>query len=276
MVPFLLALQFLTIIPVKIKDTSDSQIAQSMAYFPVIGLLLGLILTQGARFLYFLNFREPFVNIILVVSLVILTGGLHLDGLADTADAFLSRKNKDQMLKILRDSHIGVMGVLSIICILFLKISFLSSLAPSLRNISLLSACILSRWSLVFSMFLFPYAREEGKAKIFIRGMNLKIFILATTAALILITVSWGLQGLFILGIIAACAYLMNKFIKNKIGGITGDTLGASCELNELIVFTICFTSALFNSGYKGIDNTSCEIFSVTFNFFLLAFITFL
>ncbi len=66
-------------------------------------------------------------------------------------------------------------------------------------------------------------------------------FILATTAALILITVSWGLQGLFILGIIAACAYLMNKFIKNKIGGITGDTLGASCELNELIVLFSIF-----------------------------------
>ncbi|TRZ50353.1 adenosylcobinamide-GDP ribazoletransferase, partial [bacterium] len=183
----------------------------------------------------FLNF-EPFIsNTILIVLLIIFTGGLHLDGLADTADAFLSRKTKEEMLKIMHDSHIGAMGVLSLICILLLKIAFLSSISPALKTIGLLLMCTLSRWTLVFSMFLFPYARNEGKAKVFAEGVNFKIFISATIITLTSTLIIWRLKGLFVFGIIAMSTYIISKFINNKIGGITGDTLGAINELTEVI-----------------------------------------
>lgn len=238
MTPFLLALQFLTVIPLKIKDVKEDKLSKAMIYFPLAGLLLSLILVGINYLSLFLNFAQITSNIILVVSLVILTGGLHLDGLSDTADAIFSRKNKEEMLEIMRDSHIGVMGVLSLISILLLKIGFLSSISISAKTIALILMCVLSRWSLVFSMYLFPYARQEGKAGVFMRGINLKIFILASFFTLACVITAWKIKGLFIWGIVALSAYIIGKYINHKIDGITGDTLGAICELNELFTLS--------------------------------------
>lgn len=236
----LIALQFLTIIPVKIKDIHKPR-PHSLIYFPIIGLLLGLILIVVSKLLTIFGFQQFIVNVILVILLIILTGGIHLDGLADTCDAFLSRKTKDEMLKIMQEPHIGVMGVLSIISILFLKIAFLSSVNLILKHTALLLMCILSRWSLVLAMFLFPYARKEGKAKIFIQGITFKIFSLATIIGVILAVLIWQIKGIIIVLITGAIAYLIGKFINRKLNGITGDTLGAMNELIEVIVlFSIC------------------------------------
>jgi adenosylcobinamide-GDP ribazoletransferase len=183
-----------------------------------------------------LNFEEFIANIILVISLIVLTGGIHLDGLSDTFDALPSRKDKEGILQIMRDPHIGVMGAISIISVILLKIAFLSSIIPSLKSVSLLLMCTLSRWSLVFSMFLFPYARQDGKAKVFIQGINLRIFSFSTLAALVFVFIVWKINGLLIMGIVAISAYLINKFINKKIGGITGDTLGAVNEIAEIVV----------------------------------------
>lgn len=233
---FLLALQFLTTIPLKVKYVDEKKLANSLIYFPVVGLLLGLILVGLNQLLFILNFKEFISGIILVISLIIITGGIHLDGLSDTFDALLSEKDKDKMLEIMRDPHIGVMGALSIIGVLLLKISFLSSIPSSLKPVSLVLMCLLSRWALVFSMFLFPYARQDGKAKIFMQNINFKIFSLATIITLVFIVLAWRLNGLLIFAIVAICAYVMGRFIKGKINGITGDTLGAINELVEIIV----------------------------------------
>ena len=238
------ALQFLTIIPVKIKHVQEKQIARALIYFPIIGLFLGLILLVFERMLYILNFGQFSINTILVVLLIILTGGIHLDGLSDTVDALSSRKNKEEMLKIMRDSHIGVMGVLSLISIILLKISFLSSLNTVLRPTALLIMCILSRWSMVLAIFSFAYAREEGKAKVFFQGINLKIFLLSTLITMGCVMFIWKLKGLAILGIILLSTYLIAKSLKNKIGGLSGDTLGAINELNEVIILCVMTITA--------------------------------
>jgi len=232
---FLLALQFLTIIPIKIKSADDEEIAGSLIYFPIAGLFIGLALAGINGLLGLLNFPRLATDAVLIVSLIAITGGMHLDGLADTCDALLSVRSKDEMLKIMRDPHIGVMGVISIISILLLKIAFLFSLDPSLVPAGLILMCVLSRWSLVLSLFLFPYARQEGKAKVFSEGINSKIFILATIIAFVCALVTAGLKGLLILGIIALCACLISKLISKKIGGITGDTIGATGEINETL-----------------------------------------
>jgi len=231
----LLALQFLTIIPIKVKSADDKEIADSLIYFPIAGLFIGLALAGINGLLGFFNFPRLATDVILIVSLIAITGGMHLDGLADTSDALLSVRNKDEMLKIMRDPHIGVMGVIGIVSILLLKIAFLFSLDPSLVPVGLILMCVLSRWSLVLSLFLFPYARQEGKAKIFSEGINSRIFILAAIIAFVCALVTAGLRGLLILGIITLCACLINKLITKRIGGITGDTLGATGEINETL-----------------------------------------
>jgi len=234
---FLLALQFLTIIPIGTRLSIDkNKLHQATVYFPLVGLLLGLILAGVNNLLLLIQLEQFLTNTILVILLIILTGGLHLDGLADTFDAFLSRKNKSEMLKIMRDSRIGVMGVLSLISIILIKLSLFCSLDLSVKNISLILMCMLSRYSLVFSMFSFPYAREEGKAKTFIEKMNFKIFSLATIITLFCVIILWQLKGLFPFILVVIFVFLTGKFISKKIGGITGDTLGAINELVEVFV----------------------------------------
>jgi len=235
MVVFLLALQFLTILPLKIKEASEKNMADSMMYFPAVGLFLGLMLSGLNKLLLTLNFPALTINIILVIALIIITGGIHLDGLSDTTDAFSSGKPKEEMLAIMRDSHIGVMGTLSLISIILLKICLLSSLSAPLKTTGLLLACVLSRWSAVLSMFLFPYARRDGKAKVFMQNMNSKIFFLSTIVTVICAFAIWRLEGLVALLIIAGCVYLSGNLFSRKIGGITGDTLGATIELTEVI-----------------------------------------
>ncbi len=241
MTSFLLALQFLTIIPVKIKNFTEASFARAMIFFPVIGLLLALFLIFINYLLSSLGFGGITLNAILVVALIILTGGMHLDGLSDTFDAISSAKSKEEMLEIMRDPHCGVMGVLSIVCVILLKISFLSSL-PSLHKIgALILMCVLSRWALVFLIFLFPYARDNGKGKIFSQGINRRIFMMASLFSLFCAVMLFKLIGFLIIIFTALAAYLFAKLVARKIGGITGDTLGAANELMEvLILFALC------------------------------------
>lgn len=241
MTSFLAALQFLTAVPVKIKQISDKNIACSMIYFPIVGLMLGIILTGINSLLCFSNFADISVNIILAVSLAAITGGLHLDGLSDTLDALLSGKDKEAMLKIMREPHIGAMGTIAITGAILLEISFLSSISIPLKNQAILLACLLSRWSMVLAMSLFPYARDEGKAKLFMQGINLKIFIMATLITLACALIIWQMKGLLVLSFVAISTCWIGAAIKKRIGGITGDTLGAINELTQIIaLFAVC------------------------------------
>jgi len=236
MTSILSAFQFLTILPFKVKRLTDGALAWAVVFFPIVGLVLGSILAGANYFLASYGFNEIASNIILVILLVILTGGLHLDGLSDTFDALFSGKSKEEMLAIMHDSHVGVMGVLAIISALLLKIALLSVIGPELKVKALILMCVLSRWSMPLSIYSFPYARQNGKAKTFIDGMNIRIFLIATLIALVITYFLGGLIGISILGVTAACAYLTGIYIKSKIGGITGDTIGAVSELSEVII----------------------------------------
>ncbi len=231
---FLLAAQFLTSIPIQIKSIKEGDIAKSIVYFPFVGLVLGGILAGANNLMIVLNFNQFVLSVILAVLLIILTAGLHLDGVADTMDALLSRKPKDKMLEIMHDSHIGAMGVLSLICILLLKISLIYSISAPLKTAALILMCVLSRWCMAFSMFLFPYARREGKAKVFMQGINIKIIVLSVISVLTCAFVVWGFNGIVICALVTLCTYSIAKFINNKIGGMTGDTIGAVSEITEV------------------------------------------
>ena len=239
---FLSALQFLTIIPIKTKlAIDDNNLPNSIIWFPVVGLILGLVLAGVNTVLSLLALEKFFIDVILIILLIILTGGLHLDGLADTFDAFSSRKDRFEILRIMRDSHIGTMGVLGLITIILLKVSLLFSLDIKVMNGALILMCLLSRYALVFSMFLFPYAREEGKAKIFIDGMNLKSFSFSALMTFLGAFIVFGVKGIVVFIILMVFVYLAGRFITGKIGGITGDTLGAVNEFSEVFVLLNIF-----------------------------------
>ncbi|MDD4955951.1 MAG: adenosylcobinamide-GDP ribazoletransferase, partial [Candidatus Omnitrophica bacterium] len=173
----LLALQFLTVIPVKIKNFEEKKLISSMMFFPIIGFFIGIFLALVNILFLFIGFSDFVINIILVAVLIIITAGMHLDGLSDTFDAIAGGRSKEEMLSIMRDSHCGVMGVLSIICVLLFKISFLSSIGFPYKISALILMCVLGRWAMLFLLFMFPYARKDGKAKVFSEGINSVIFI---------------------------------------------------------------------------------------------------
>lgn len=236
------AIRFLTIIPIGKRQDKASGLAASLIYFPVVGLFLGLVLAICSNFFTAFGLGEIPSAAIVIILLVILTGGLHLDGLADTADALLSGRKKDEILKIMRDPHIGTMGVLAIVTVILLKIALLSSISLPFKGTSLALMCVAGRWSLVFSLFAFNYTRTEGKAKAFSDGIDVKKLVIATIIALGLSVFLGGMAGLIVVAITSVAAYAIGRSVSRKTGGITGDALGAINELSEtLVLLAICF-----------------------------------
>jgi len=240
---FIAAARFLTIFSWGKVKTREDDLIRSIPYFPVVGLFLGLALAGVNLLLRYSELGPIAGSVVLVVVSAAVTRGLHIDGLADTADALLSGKKKEDMLKIMRDPHIGAMGVIVIVSVLLLKIAFLSTVNTGGKTDALILLFVLSRWAMVFSMFTFPYARAEGKAKIFMDKIDKNSVVIATLIALGCVALIWTVRSAIAFGAAFGAAYLMNKYISKKIGGITGDTIGAVSEMTEVVVLAVmCIT----------------------------------
>ncbi|MFH1414572.1 MAG: adenosylcobinamide-GDP ribazoletransferase [Elusimicrobiota bacterium] len=243
---FIFALRFLTIIPLGFKhDSEKNTIAESIVSFPLVGLLIGIILAFTASLLGNLVPNLLLCIIVILVSAVI-TGGLHIDGLADTMDGFYAGRNRDEILSIMRDSHVGTMGVLGIVGIVLLKIGFLSALVSDVRFKALLIMPAVSRWSLVVAVYLFDYARQQGKAESFFKDLKLIRLLIATLSVLVIVYFVLGVIGCTALVFIFLVTCIFGLIIKKKIGGVTGDTLGALNEVNEVLVLLLLYAGRGF------------------------------
>ncbi len=233
MTPFFIALQFLTTFPIQLKAMpSKQQNGQSLLFYPVVGLIIGSILALIA-------FTLQSLPIILLSSIILvvwiwLTGGLHLDGLADTADAWVGGfGDAERTLKIMKDPACGPIGVLSLVIICLLKWSALYVLLQKQQFLALILFPILGRLAPLFLFLSTQYVREKGlgssMAEYIPRAWALAVFLLCLAACLYF---SWvGLISLVVF--VVTLAYLRRKFIQ-RIGGVTGDTIGAAIEISEL------------------------------------------
>ncbi|HLZ57223.1 MAG TPA: adenosylcobinamide-GDP ribazoletransferase [Ktedonosporobacter sp.] len=228
------------------------QLIMGSSYFPFIGLLLGLILwIVGLIFRLFV----PAIALaaILVVALVILTGGLHLDGMMDSFDGLLGGTSPEHKLEIMRDSRVGSFGVLAGVCVLLLKFALLASLAVTLFQTSSLQATALMtvvflivlpavRWGVVLAVRLFPSARTTGLGASFRQTVTLqRLGIAGGTSFLIALIVglavgSWlaGLAALLVWVGATIAALLAGGWIARNLGGLTGDSYGAIIEISEV------------------------------------------
>ena len=173
---------------------------------------------------------------ILLVAWMGLTGGLHLDGLADTADGLLGGWDREQRLAIMRDSRLGTFGALALFAALLLKFSLLAHLPSGWRSRSLILAPALARWAMVHAIMCYPPAREEGLGHFFRHHVKAPDLILASVMALVLSFVCCGPWGLAIISVVTLIALLFNGAVTRSIGGLTGDTYGGLCEVEELCV----------------------------------------
>jgi adenosylcobinamide-GDP ribazoletransferase len=231
------AFRFLTIFPFPGTIGTDSQdLARSTLFFPVVGLFLGLLaFVAGWLGTFFLP--GPVAAVLLVLMLCSFSGGLHADGLADTADGFFSARPRKKILEILRDSRIGAMGVLALIMVLALKITSLAVLDRQSALRAVLLMPLLGRAAIVLTMAMLPYARQEGGLATLFYGRPVRpaaLFALALACACCLALL--GMYGLVLVMAWLVLIVLFARFCIKKIGGATGDTLGAVCELGETLV----------------------------------------
>lgn len=245
------ALQFLTRLPIAVRmPNSQTLFRRSTIFFPAAGFIIGGIVAGAA---YGLSFIFPdYVNAILLVSLwVLLTGGLHLDGLMDTADGLLSHRSRDKMLEIMKDSRVGAMGVIACVLYLLLKTSLVTALLAADQLQLLFVLVVIPMWSrafMVMAMAGWPYARQQGGlGSLFgnVRGQHailagmlaalitLAVFLAAPEIDGILTALIW--LGVMILITYAAGAWLAAS-VSRKLGGLTGDIYGALNELVELLL----------------------------------------
>jgi adenosylcobinamide-GDP ribazoletransferase len=205
-------------------------------FFPLVGLAIGLVLA-AMNWLLTRILPGPPVNILLVALLALCSGGLHLDGLADSMDGVAGHRTVERRLEIMRDSRIGGFGAIGLIFILLIDYILLNSISTDLKWLTLIAAPTISRFTMVYAIYAFPYARPDGLGKAFKDGVSLSQFIPAALITLVVTGGLWGLAGLAIIAGAFILVTLTALYLKSLLRGLTGDSYGAINEVATASVF---------------------------------------
>ncbi|MFC1916628.1 adenosylcobinamide-GDP ribazoletransferase [Chloroflexota bacterium] len=234
---FLAALQFLTIIPLR-RETSQEEIGRSIAYFPAVGAIIGLILA-GLNWLLSLLLPSAVVNALLIVSLVVISGALHLDGFVDTCDGIAGHKTVEDRWRVMHDSRAGAFGIVGAFLLLLVKYISLNSIPETALMATLVLMPVVGRWAMVYAIFAYPYARPTGLGKVLKEGASWWRLAIATLIALAVAIVLAHLAGLAIMLGSLILVVAMATYLKRKFSGLTGDTYGAINEVAEVSVLLL-------------------------------------
>ena len=278
------AIGFLTILPLAPRN-APNLMASARGWFPLVGLLLGLILA-GVDILSTLilgagssgwygyapfevtypvlppNYTILLWSVFLVVILVALTRALHLDGFMDSCDALLGGFDRERRLEILRDPNVGAFAVIGLVCLLLIKVLAIAGLPPEIAGLPtegwsvripmlLLFPC-LSRWAMLLTMELYPYVRSDGIGTAFFDGEQRRVkwqLILGFAFTIVISVALAGMVGIVLLAAASAVAWGIAAWATRLLGGVTGDIYGAVNELTEVVVLLLALmlmTSAPF------------------------------
>ena len=234
------ALQFITILPLGKARAFDPP--KMVPFFPLVGILIGLLVALFDTLV--VRFWEPSVAAVLdVILLAALTGAFHLDGLGDTADGLFSPRNRDEALEIMKDSRIGVMGLVAIIFTLALKWGGIQSLDAN-RSLLLVIVPAYARAGILFGMQLLDYGRADGTGRPFfkekLKWMNHWGLLIPIGLSIIL---GWIAIWLNVMFVVLVGAILI--FYRKRMRCITGDMLGAMTEVTEAGLFLIASIGGL-------------------------------
>lgn len=228
----LVAVQFLTRLPVPLKDVSEREIGRSALCFPLVGLLVGGVLL-GSYLLSSLAFPLTVARVLALVILILVSGAFHLDGLADTVDALYGGRDREDALRIMKDPHVGAMGVIAIGADLLLKAAVAVTLPEAAFRGALVAMPVVGHSAMVAAL-AWPYARPSGLGKVFADHRSPLDVVVAgvlaatvTFAALKFAGVGSLLGALVPGGVLIALAW-------RKIRGVTGDVCGAINEVSEI------------------------------------------
>ncbi len=239
---FLIALQFLTCLPVTLQQApNDREVGFSALFYPLVGLILASLLEPLLRLALHSQASPFFWAALTLCAWVLLTGGLHLDGLADSVDAWMGGQGqRERTLALMKDPHCGPMAVIALFLVLTLKLAALEVLALDGQWILLGLPLVLGRLALVLLFLSTPYARAQGL------GLALSHHLPRKPAILVLTLTTGALMIEFkVLGVLACVTSLgvflgLRRALLQRLGGTTGDTAGALVELTETTTLLLC------------------------------------
>ncbi|MGL5711829.1 MAG: adenosylcobinamide-GDP ribazoletransferase [Paraclostridium sp.] len=241
---FIGILQFLTRIPVKMNVGFDEEFHKTMFYFPLVGFVLGILYFLIA-IVSLIFFDIDITSINVLVGTVVLTGGLHLDGVGDTFDGIYSYRDKDRILEIMKDSRLGTNALLAILFLILIKLSLISAIIESGELYNLIYMPVFARMALVVACYKTKTPREKGMGNIFIGKSNLKMIVTGISYSLLLILLLSSMlftvnsidifKVILFIPIMIVLTKLFVKYIYSKIDGITGDILGCTSEMMEVV-----------------------------------------
>lgn len=241
---FFLAISFLTIIPLHgNQKAGEREMALSLYFYPLTGFLIGglLVLTAWISQTLYLEWAG---DAIIIAVWIAVTGALHLDGLMDSADGLFSGREREKKLEIMRDSRVGAMGVIAFGVIVLLKFTFMTTLPYADKLGIILIAPAMGRAAMVYAVSYFPYARSgPGLGRSFGEvgrpGPTVVASITLLGAAFLLL--KW--PGIGIISLTGAIVVLTARRMAHSLGGMTGDTYGALCEITETLLIVIAVIS---------------------------------
>jgi len=232
----LTAFSFLTIIPVPTRpELAPGELGRAAAWFPAAGLVIGLILA-GVDWCGAALWGSLVASALILGAALLVTGGLHIDGLIDAADAFFGRRDREGMLAIMKDSRAGALGVASGICLLVIKFAAYASLSGADRWRLIAAAPVLGRMAMVMGLAWFPYARSAGTGLGFADQTRGRHAVVAVTVAAAAAFALLSLRGLVLTAGAALVAALCAAYWQRRLGGLTGDIYGAINEVVEVMV----------------------------------------
>ncbi len=216
-----------------------------MIFFPLVGFLIGCLSWTCYEIIRSVLPENAACLIALVFLPIFFSGGLHADGFADFCDGFFGGSKREDILRIMKDSRIGAFGALGLLFLILLKFELLKVFA--FKYSFFILAMTASRWAQVAFSFYLPYAGPEGGLGAATAGKVSLRELAGATLTLILVAASIGVSGFETLVVLLPLLAALGIFFKRKIGGVTGDLLGASSEMTELIVLItgICLTGKL-------------------------------
>ncbi len=228
------SLAFLTRIPIPARVGFGAEdVGKAARWFPLVGLLIGTVYVAMLRLLSPV-FPPAVVAVLIVLAEALVTGALHMDALADTADGFGGGHTREDVLRIMRDHSIGSYGATALILLIALKVTAIAAIAQRPQALPyLVLAPALGRWSIVPLCRFLSYARDSNGAANHIGTAEL-VWSSLITAAAVAVATQW--RGLVSWLAVALLTAWFGRFCFRKIGGITGDTLGANVQIGESAV----------------------------------------
>lgn len=236
----LVAIQFLTRLPVpSVRDLPPEALAKSARFFPIVGAIVGLGAIAIDAVLSPHTGRHVSV-VLMLFYFVIVTGGLHEDGFADAADGFGGGWTKPQVLAIMRDSRIGSFGALAIGFSLLARFVFLTNVPAESFYGVILAGHVLSRWTVLPLAWWLPPARDEaGQGARIAQQMSATSLVVGTGTMIVLVGAACGFAAIPLVAVAAGAAVLTGAYYRHRIAGVTGDCLGATCQVAELAVYFV-------------------------------------